>query len=202
MPELDGFPQLADGCVATVGTFDGVHLGHRDILRRVQERAAAAGLPAVLVTFRPHPLEVVNPSAAPMLLTPDEERLVALVDSGPLAVVVLPFTSTLARYSAESFVRAFLLERYHVRDLVIGYDHGLGRGRQGDVTVLADLGTRYRFGVDVVPATIDEHGVPISSSAVRTSVAHGDLDRARRALGRPYAFHGVVVPGQQRGRDL
>jgi riboflavin kinase/FMN adenylyltransferase len=144
MPERDGLPQLAGGCVVTVGAFDGVHLGHRDILARVQERAAAAGLPAALVTFRPHPLEVVNPTAAPMLLTPHEEQLDALVDSGPLAVIVLPFTATLARYSAEAFVRTLLLERYHMRELVIGYDHGLGRGRQGDVTLLAELGRRYR----------------------------------------------------------
>jgi riboflavin kinase/FMN adenylyltransferase len=202
MPERDGLPQLAGGCVATVGTFDGVHLGHRDILRRVQERATAAGLPAALITFRPHPLEVVNPTAAPMLLTPHEEQLDALVDSGPLSVVVLPFTTTLARYSAESFVTALLLERYHMRELVIGYDHGLGRGRQGDFTALAALGRQYRFGVEVVPPTVDDLGVPISSSAIRTSLAHGDLDRVRRALGRPYAFRGVVVPGHQRGRDL
>jgi riboflavin kinase/FMN adenylyltransferase len=202
MPERDGLPQLAGGCVATVGTFDGVHLGHRDILRRVEERAAAAGLPAALVTFRPHPLEVVNPTAAPMLLTPHDEQLDALVDSGPLVVVVLPFTATLARYSAESFVNTLLLERYHMRELVIGYDHGLGRGRQGDVTVLAELGKRHRFGVDVVPPTVDELGVPISSSSIRTSLAHGDLDRVRRSLGRPYSFRGVVVPGQHRGRDL
>jgi riboflavin kinase/FMN adenylyltransferase len=202
MPERDGLPQLARGCVATVGTFDGVHSGHRDILRRVEERAAAAGLPAALVTFRPHPLEVVNPTAAPMLLTPHDEQLDALVDSGPLVVIVLPFTVTLARYSAESFVNTLLLDRYHMRELVIGYDHGLGRGRQGDVTVLAELGKRHRFGVDVVPPTVDELGVPISSSSIRTSLAHGDLDRVRRSLGRPYSFRGVVIPGQHRGRDL
>jgi riboflavin kinase/FMN adenylyltransferase len=137
-----------------------------------------------------------------MLLTPHEEQLDALVDSGPLAVIVLPFTPTLARYSAESFVNALLRDRYHMRELVIGYDHGLGRGRQGDVTLLAELGRRHRFGVDVVPPTVDDLGVPISSSAIRTSLAHGDLDRVRRTLGRPYAFRGVVVPGQQRGRDL
>jgi riboflavin kinase/FMN adenylyltransferase len=202
MRDRDGLPQLASGCVATVGTFDGVHLGHRDILRRVQERAAAARLPAALITFRPHPLEVVNPTAAPMLLTPHEEQLDALVDSGPLAVVVLPFTTTLARYSAEAFVQALLLDRYHMRELIIGYDHGLGRGRQGDVTLLAELGSRLGFEVDVVPPTVDELGVPISSSAIRTSLAHGDLDRVGRTLGRPYSFRGVVVPGLQRGRDL
>lgn len=202
MPERDALPQLANGAVITVGTFDGVHLGHRDILRRLHERADAARLPAALVTFRPHPLEVVNPSAAPLLLTPEDEQLEALVDSGTLAVIVLPFTSTLAHYSAESFVRLLLLERYHMRELVIGYDHGLGRGRQGDVNLLSALGQRHGFAVDVVPPTLDAAGVPISSSAVRTSLAHGDLERARRALGRRYGFRGIVSHGAQRGRDL
>ena len=90
MPDERGLPQLAGGAVVTVGTFDGVHLGHRDILRRVSERASALGVPGLLVTFRPHPLDVVNPTAAPMLLTPDAEQRDALADSGPLLVVVLP----------------------------------------------------------------------------------------------------------------
>jgi riboflavin kinase/FMN adenylyltransferase len=202
MPESVGFPQLANGSVVTVGTFDGVHLGHRDILRRVSERARDSGLPGLLVTFRPHPLEVVNQSAAPMLLTPDAEQRDALADSGPLLMVVLPFTPTLAAYSAEQFVTELLQHRYRMRELVIGYDHGLGRGRHGDATILSAIGAKRGFVVDVVPPTVDATGAPISSSSIRTSIAHGDLDRARRALGRPYGFRGTVVPGDQRGRSI
>ncbi len=202
MGEPAGFPQLAGGSVATVGTFDGVHLGHRDILRRLQERASALAVPAVLVTFRPHPLEVVNPAAAPMLLTPNSEQLDALVDSGPLCVVVLPFTAALAHYSAATFVSDLLVDRYHVRELVIGYDHGIGRGREGDAALLTKLGKQQGFGVDIMPPTLDAMGAPISSSAIRTSIAHGDLERAKRSLGRAYALRGVVVPGHQRGREL
>ena len=197
-----GFPQLARGSVVTVGTFDGVHLGHRDILRRLAERAAEAHLPELLVTFRPHPLEIVNAAAAPLLLTPGHEQLAALVDSGPLLVAVLPFTPALATYSAEQFVTRLLMGRYHMRELVIGYDHGLGRGREGDVAVLRDLGERYGFRVDVVPPTHDASGTPISSSSIRTSIAHGDLDRASRSLGRPYSFRGTVTRGSARGREL
>src|SRR4051794_24138780 len=145
MPDALGFPQLARGSVITVGTFDGVHIGHRDILRHLQERAAAAGLPAVLVTFRPHPLAVVNPSAAPMLLTPDDEQLESLADSGPLLVAILPFTPALAKFSAAEFVEHILLDRYNMRELVIGYDHGLGRGREGDAATLTELGRRRGF---------------------------------------------------------
>ena len=202
MRDRGGFPQLAAGSVVTVGTFDGVHLGHRHILARLRERAAAAGLPALLVTFRPHPLDVVNPSAAPMLLSPGEEQLEALADSGPLLVAVLPFTLDLARLSAESFVLDILVQRYHLRELVIGYDHGLGRGRHGDAELLTRLGRSNGFAVDRVPALLDSTGVPLSSSAIRNSIAHGDLERAFQALGRPYALHGVVVPGSQRGREL
>lgn len=200
--EAAGFPQLVDGAVVTVGTFDGVHLGHRDILRRLHEHASDTACPALLVTFRPHPLEVVNPAAAPMLLTPGEEQLDALVDSGPLLVAALPFTRALAAHSAESFVRDLLVRRYRVRRLVIGYDHGLGRGRSGDARFLASIGREIGFDVDVVAPTSDARGAPISSSAIRTAVAHGDLAQARAALGRHYAFRGAVVPGQQRGRDL
>ncbi len=200
--DVSGFPQLAAGAVVTVGTFDGVHLGHRDILRRLQEHASQSSCPALLVTFRPHPLEVVNPAAAPMLLTPGEEQLDALADSGPLLVAALPFTRALAAYSAESFVRDLLVRRYRVRRLVIGYDHGLGRGRSGDARFLAGMGREVGFDVDVVPPTNDSSGVPVSSSAIRTAVAHGDLRQARAGLGRHYGFRGEVVPGQQRGRDL
>ena len=202
MSDASGFPQLAGGSVVTVGTFDGVHLGHRDILRHLHERADATGLAPVLVTFRPHPLVVVNPTAAPMLLSPDDEQLEALVDSGPLLVAVLPFTPALARFSAAAFVEHLLLERYNMRELVIGYDHGLGRGREGDAATLTALGRRRGFRVDVVAAAVDGSGAPISSSAIRTSIAHGALEPAKRLLGRSYGLHGTVVPGQQRGRAL
>jgi riboflavin kinase/FMN adenylyltransferase len=197
-----GFPQLAGGSVVTVGSFDGVHLGHRDILRRVTERANASNTPGVLVTFRPHPLEVINPSAAPMLLTPGDEQLDALADSGPLLVAMLGFTPALARMTAEEFVLDVLVARYRMRELIIGYDHGLGRGRQGDANVLAALGKSHGFSVDVVPPTLDDVGVPISSSGIRSAIAHGDLARAFRVLGRPYGFRGTVVHGDERGRKL
>ena len=188
--------------IVTVGTFDGVHLGHQDILRRVRTRAVETGLVPRVVTFRPHPLMVVNPSAAPMLLTPDGEQLDALTAEGPIDVEILEFTPDLARHTADEFVREVLIDRFHVKELVVGYDHGLGRNRQGDATALRKLGDELGFGVEVVPATSDAAGAPISSSAIRTFIAHGDLDRARRALGRPYLFSGTVVPGEQRGRDL
>lgn len=194
-------PRLVHGAVVTVGTFDGVHLGHRDLLERVVVRAAERQLPSLLVTFDPHPLEIVNPPAAPPLLTTTEEKLQAVADTGVDYAVVLPFTSRLAELDAAGFVDRVLLERCRMRELLIGYDHGFGRGREGDVELLRRLGENRGFRVDVVEAvSLDGH--PVSSSSVRRAVSYGDLERAARLLGRRYALAGRVVRGESRGRAL
>jgi riboflavin kinase/FMN adenylyltransferase len=194
-------PRLSLGAVITVGTFDGVHLGHRAILNRVARRAADRRLPSVLVTFDPHPLEVVNPSAAPRLLSTTTEKLELVADCGLDYAVVLPFTPSLAALDPAAFVEAVLLERYCLRELLIGHDHGFGRGRSGDVHVLRKLGEDHDFTVDMVEA-VSVDGTAISSSAIRRAIANGDLENARRSLGRRYAFSGRVIQGDQRGARL
>jgi riboflavin kinase/FMN adenylyltransferase len=197
-----GFPDLSGGSVLTVGTFDGVHIGHREILQDLNTRAERTGLPGVVVTFTPHPLAVVNPAAAPRLLTPGIERLGELASGvAPNRAVVIPFSSALAALSPEQFVR-LLVDRYAMRELVVGHDHGLGRGRQGDVSVLRALGRKLGFDVQVVAAKNDSHGMAISSSAIRRAIAYGELDGARAMLGRRYSAHGVVVAGSNRGRRI
>src|SRR4051812_31419904 len=120
-----GLPQLSGGSVLTVGTFDGIHIGHREILDDLERRAKERGFASLIVTFTPHPLAVVNPAAAPKLLTPGVERLVELAPiAGTAAAVVVPFSPTLASLTAEQFVER-LVDRYVMRDLVVGYDHGL-----------------------------------------------------------------------------
>lgn len=190
------------GAVLTVGTFDGVHRGHRLVLERVAARARTAGLRSALVTFAPHPLEVVNPAAAPLLLTTDEEKSEVLVESPIDYAVVLPFTKVLARYNAEQFVTEVLLQRLGMRELFIGHDHGFGRGREGDAEVLMRLGRTLGFSVEVVPAVETRDGRAISSTLIRRAVAGGDLARAADGLGRAYSISGVVVPGAARGRAL
>jgi riboflavin kinase/FMN adenylyltransferase len=189
------------GTVATVGTFDGVHRGHQAVLAEVVRRARAGGRPGVLVTFDPHPLEVVNPSAAPRLLTlPDEKRaLVAAL--GVDRIEFLAFTPELARLAPEEFVRSVLRARYGMRELVLGYDHGFGRGRSGDVTLVRRLAAEEGFAVAVVDAVKDD-GQPISSSLIRTAVAHGDLAAAGRWLGRRYSLRAPVERGAGRGRTI
>ena len=194
-------PSDVDGTVVTVGTFDGVHLGHLAVLREIASRARAAGRHSLLITFEPHPLEVVNPQAAPLLLTTGPERREVLAQTELDYAAFLRFDRTLAGYEPERFVREILLERCRMKELVIGHDHGFGRGRSGDVETLTRLGATDGFAVDIVgPVEVGGHAV--SSTAIRRAVAGGDLGTARRLLGRPYAVSGRVVPGAGRGRIL
>lgn len=199
---MTGLPPAVDGTVVTVGTFDGVHLGHRDILDRLSASGRERGLPSVLVTFDPHPLEVVNPTAAPHLLTLGDEKSEVLATCNVDYVVVLPFTRTLSTYTAEQFVDEVLIKRVRMRHLLIGHDHGFGRGRGGNADVLRAMAGQRRFGVDVVDPVGADVLHPYSSTAIRRAVAGGDLVRAAHALGRDYSLNGVVQPGAGRGRSL
>lgn len=202
-PDLDfGLPPDVGGTVCTVGTFDGVHRGHRLVLERLSECARERGLPAVLVTFEPHPLEVVNPAAAPPLLTIGIEKEEVLAGSPLDYVVVIPFTPSLATYGASEFVDLVLREKLGLQHLLIGYDHGFGRGRSGDAAVLQALGLSRGFGVDVVPPVNGSDGRPISSTTIRRAIAGGDLQRAADGLGRAYSASGTVEVGAGRGRTL
>jgi riboflavin kinase/FMN adenylyltransferase len=200
--DISGLPPTATGTVVTVGTFDGVHLGHRDVLARVAARAREIGRRSVLVTFDPHPLEVVNPAAAPLLLTVGEEKLELLAESGIDYAIVVPFTPALARHTAEQFVDRVLRARARMGELIIGYDHGLGRGRAGDVDALQALGARRGFGVEVVAPVTAGDARPISSTSIRRAIAGGDLHRAAVWLGRLYSVGGRVNQGERRGRLL
>ena len=200
--DASGLPPDVRETVVTVGTFDGVHLGHRDVLTRLVARGRETSRRTVLVTFEPHPLEVVNPAAAPPLLTVGAEKLELLAESGIDYVLVVPFTPELSRHSPAQFVNVVLRGRARMGELLIGYDHGFGRGRAGDVEVLQALGARSGFGVEVVPPFTADAGRPISSTSIRRAVAGGDLYRAAISLGRMYSVSGAVRHGDQRGRLL
>ena len=188
------------GAVVTMGTFDGVHCGHHAVLAEVTRRARAGGLASVLVTFEPHPLAVVNPAAAPKLLTLPEEKRALVAAQGIEQFVLMPFTPAVAQLDAEAFVGR-LRDTYAMRELVMGYDHGFGRGRAGDVELVRRLAQQQGFGMAVVDA-VKDNGQPISSTLIRTALAHGDLDAAARWLGRSYGIRGTVVRGAGRGRTI
>jgi riboflavin kinase / FMN adenylyltransferase len=194
-------PDPAQGTVVTVGTFDGVHRGHLHVLRDLSRCAARRRARSVLVTFDPHPLRIVRPEAAPPLLTTPAEKMEILAQSALDRMVFLRFTPELGNYKPERFVEEILIGGLDMRHLVIGYDHGFGRGRSGDVETLQRIGSRVGFGVDVVPPVLDD-GDAVSSSRIRRALAAGDVIAAARGLGRPYSLTGTVVRGQGMGRRL
>ncbi|MBL0172337.1 MAG: bifunctional riboflavin kinase/FAD synthetase [Gemmatimonadaceae bacterium] len=195
-------PIGATGAVVTVGTFDGMHRGHQDVLRRLAARGEATGRPSVVITFDPHPLEVVNPAAAPPLLTTFREKLEVIVQTGVSYVAVLPFTPGLAALGAEQFVDAVLRGRFSMTELLIGHDHGFGRGRTGDSEVLRALGRQRGFGVTLLEPVAGPDGKAVSSTTIRQAIADADLARAAEGLGRPYCLSGRVIGGDRRGRLL
>ena len=188
--------------VVTVGTFDGVHLGHLDVLVRLAARAKATGRASLLLTFEPHPLEFLKPDKAPLLLTSRDEKLAAMATTGLDYVAILPFNRALAEHSAEEFVDRVLLARFRMAELFIGHDHGFGRGRAGDVDTLQTLGAARGFAVDVVQPVETPDGRPVSSTRIRSALLAGDFATAEAGLGRRYAVSGRVVAGEGRGRGL
>lgn len=187
--------------VVTVGTFDGVHRGHWRVLEKLAQVARERGVRSVLVTFDPHPLRIVRPEAAPPLLSTPAEKMEILAQADIDRVAFLRFTKQLAAYTPEQFVEEILIGRFNMEHLVIGYDHGFGRGRSGDVDTLKEIGARMGFGVDVV-APVDDGAEPVSSSRIRHALQEGDVAAAARGLGRPYSLTGTVVRGEGAGRKL
>lgn len=202
LDDASALPPDVTATAVTVGTFDGVHRGHLDLIARLVRRARELSLPSLAVTFEPHPLAVVNPAAAPPLLTVGDEKLEVLAETGLDYLAVVDFTPALAALSAEAFVTRVLCGRLRMRDLLIGHDHGLGREREGTADVLAALGAAHGFDVGVVDPVSASDGRWISSTMIRRAVAGGDLTHAADFLGRPYSIAGTVVPGAQRGRAL
>jgi riboflavin kinase/FMN adenylyltransferase len=193
---------MSDGSVVTVGSFDGLHLGHRAVVGEVLERAARSGLAAGLVTFSPHPTAVLSPATAPRRLSTGCERLEQLAELGLDWARVLRFDAALASLGAEQFVTEILLRRCGMRELVIGADHGFGQGRTADRQTLPELGRKLGFGVTIAAPVADALGQVISSTGIRAALAEGTLARAAEWLGRPYRMSGRVVRGAGRGRRI
>jgi len=187
--------------VVTVGTFDGIHRGHWVLLQEVVRRARARDCLATLVTFDPHPLQVLRPEVAPAQLTSLEEKKELLAQSGLDRVLFVTFTPELSRRSPAEFVQEVLINEVGVQELVVGYDHGFGRGRSGDPETLRQLGETQGFTVDVVPP-VHVGDAPVSSSRIRQAIDDGDPRLAWRLLGRPYQITGLVVHGDGRGRTI
>lgn len=188
--------------VLTIGTFDGVHIGHKKIIDQLNEEATKIGGESVLFTFFPHPRMVIFPESHGLkLIQTQEEKLEKLKEMGLQNVIVFPFTFEFSRLTALEFVRDMLVNQLHVKKLVIGYDHQFGKNREGSIHFLRDVAETYEFEVIEIPAQ-DIDAVHVSSTKIREALLTGDIEKANDYLGAPFELIGKVVKGKQLGRTI
>jgi riboflavin kinase/FMN adenylyltransferase len=189
------------GSVATIGNFDGVHLGHQAVFRHLLEKGAELDLPTTVVTFEPQPREFFQPDSAPARLTRLREKLQAIEETGVQRVVVLEFNKRLAAMPGDNFIRELLVQGLGVRFLSVGDDFRFGRGREGDFQLLHKMGQKYSFEVENMN-TYKLDADRVSSTRIRELLTLGDLTTAAQCLGRPYRICGRVIHGHKRGRTI
>jgi len=193
-------PAALRPCVVTLGNFDGVHRGHRAVLNALVDAGRRLGLPAVAITFEPHPIAVLRPERAPELIAPGPIRDDLIADSGVDGLLVLDFTTEFAQQTPEDFVRAVFVRGLDAHGVVVGMDTRFGYRNSGDVSTLADLGEQ--FGFEVVALDDVGDGERFSSTVVRNHLRAGEVGEAARILGRPHRVVGTVVHGNHRGKAL
>lgn len=187
--------------VVTIGSFDGVHLGHRQIISQLIREAKKVAGETVIITFHPHPRTVIHPSAAIHLINTLSEKTALLEQLGVDNLVIVPFNESFANLSASGYVEDFLLHHFHPHTLIIGYDHRFGKGRKGDFRLLEQYAKEGRFHLIEIPQHV-LHKAGISSTRIREDLLHGDVEKANELLGYTYYFEGTVVRGNQLGRTI
>ena len=202
--DLSVSPWPNERAVITIGAYDGVHRGHRAVIAQVQARAAELGARSVVVTFDRHPASVIRPDAAPRLLTNPAQKLELLADTGVDATVVVPFSPEQARETPVDFVERVIVNALRTQAVIVGSDFHFGHMRQGNITLLREMGERHDFMCEPVVLVPRADGVdePISSTAIRRALAGGEIETATRLLGRALEVRGTVVTGDQRGRTI
>ena len=198
---LESIPRKESGFVATIGNYDGVHLGHQTILRRVLADARHRGVPSLLITFEPHPLSVVAPERAPRLLQTRRQKLLRLEECGVEQLLILPFDAKVAALDPDAFFETWLGRHLRFEAIHVGENFRFGHRRAGDVEALRRLGQRMGFAAHGVEA-VRRDGEKVSSSTIRRCVAEGDVETAHTLLGRPFALDGSIRHGDGRGRTL
>jgi riboflavin kinase/FMN adenylyltransferase len=197
----EGLEDAVRGCILTVGNFDGLHLGHQELIRTVVERARELGRASALYTFDPHPRRVLQPDRAPLQLMTWEQLERGLESAGIDYLIREPFTREFAAYEADAFLRDVIAKRVAPRDLYVGRDFHFGKGRSGSGETLARIAPSLGMHVEIIAQVVVD-GRDVSSTHVREFLRDGKVADAARYLGRPYAIQGTVVMGDQRGRTL
>lgn len=197
---LKDIPSLPDNCAVAIGNFDGVHLGHRKILHVLTKDAKKNNLFPLLLTFHPHPAKILAKRKIELLQT-IEQRLDEIKKSGIQMVVVLSFDHNLSQITAEEFIRTIIIQKLMAKKVIVGDNFRFGKDRDGDVTKLQELASRYGFSIQSIPP-VTVHGSAVSSSLIRKLLQKGEIKKANMLLGRPYEIEGTVVRGKSRGKRL
>ncbi len=202
--DLNAIPSglFTAGSIVTIGAYDGLHVGHREIIEQVTKKAHADQQTSVLVTFSPHPAQILRPTEAPKLLTDRDQKLHLLESTGIDAVVVIAFDRIQAEETPEDFVKRVLVDALHVQRLIVGEDFCFGKDRRGNVELLSKLGGQYGFSVEPSHLVAGHDDVTASSTYIRSLVQNGDIEAANMYLGRQHELTGTVVHGDARGRTI
>lgn len=202
--DLNAIPSglFTSGSIVTIGAYDGLHVGHREIIEQVTKKAHTDQQTSVLVTFSPHPAQILRPTEAPKLLTDRDQKLHLLESTGIDAVVVIAFDRIQAEETPEDFVKRVLVDALHVQRLIVGEDFCFGKDRRGNVELLAKLGGQYGFSVEPSHLVAGHDDVTASSTYIRSLVQNGDIEAANMYLGRQHELTGTVVHGDARGRTI
>jgi len=199
---IDNIPEDLTGAIVTIGNFDGIHLGHREIFRKLVREAGEKNKKSVVITFDPHPQKIIHPERRPFfLLTPLNEKLSLIKSCGVDAVILLTFSIEFAGITAERFVEDILWKKLRLSKLLVGYDYAFGKGKKGNAKFLKASGRRIGFQVEVMGA-VKTGGVISSSTGIRLAILDGNVKLASEMLGRPYGVTGSVVKGYRRGTEI
>jgi riboflavin kinase/FMN adenylyltransferase len=197
---LDTLPPFSNA-VVTIGTFDGVHLGHQKIIQQLLAESKATGGESVLITFNPHPRKIVQPEKSLMQLTSMDERIELLKQQGINNMVIVPFTKSFSEQTALQYVENFLVEKFHPAKIIIGYDHKFGNNREGDFRLLEKYAAQFNYTVHEIDEELINNAI-ISSTKIREALLNGDVAFAKAFLGYDYFFKGVVIEGNKLGRTI
>jgi riboflavin kinase/FMN adenylyltransferase len=198
--DLSNLPK-ADNTILTLGIFDGVHLGHKKIFEKLKKKAASSNCRNLIITFSPHPRNVINGKGEIMLLTTTEEKIKLFEEIGIENLLILNFTKEFSQLSSEKFFKDYIIEKIGIKEIIVGYDHHFGKGRSGDINTLRKMGIEFGFEVTTVePFKINDEAV--NSTKIRKALSEGNIKTASTFLGRKYSFNGIVIEGDKRGRQL
>lgn len=199
--EIDALTDKIEGSALTIGNFDGVHVGHQQLIQQVKKRAARMGLSSIVVTFDPHPLRVLVGKKTPPFITLNQHKLELMQELGVDYILCTPFNKDIASMEPEDFVHELLVKKLKLRELIVGYDYVFGKNRRGNFQLLQQLGQKYGFSVDqFMPVMVD--GAIVSSTRIRDMLESGRVWEVRPLLGRFYSVEGRVTTGRQRGGSL